>query len=434
MYLDYFGLSEDPFRLSPDAEFFFPSLSHQTAKSYMDYVLWSRDSFILITGEIGTGKTTLIQKMLAEAGHKLTVAKIHQTQLNEVEFLQALLDQFGINPFHTTSKVELLSMINRFLKEKYEQGETVVLIIDEAQNLSNRVLEEIRLLSGFDSSREKILNIFLVGQPELKEKLLSPEMEQLFQRIRLRFHIKGLGFDEVRSYIRHRLAVASGVKIRHREGRGKQPLLAYPAKSEPIDLPIFLFSDDLIPLVMRYTGGIPRLINTLCDTALLITYANNKDKPDEEILTLALEDLQWPEYNQRRNYRSDLPGKGAGIAASAPATAGSATLLVTLFDKIVSVEKIEKERVYVGRSHLCDIVINQRSISSKHFRIIRKDKEFFIEDMNSTNGTFLNSKKITGMHKLKDGDQILVGKYKLTFSTKDISQLDPVRNIHLISA
>ena len=423
MYLDYYGLKTDPFRLSPDSEFFFPSLSHVTAKSYMDYVLWSRDSFILITGEIGTGKTTLIQKMLQEAGHNITVAKIHQTQLNEVEFLQALLDQFGINPFHTTAKVELLSMINHFLQEKYEEGETVVLVIDEAQNLSNRVLEEIRLLSGFDSSREKILNIFLVGQPELKEKLLSPEMEQLFQRIRLRFHIKGMGFDEVRSYIRHRLAVATGVCLTPRQAT-KRPLLDYVANASKITLPVDLFDDELMPVIMQYTGGIPRLINTFCDTSLLIGYANNKPKPDDEVINLALEDLQWPEYSNRQNYRT----KGV-----VPESTG-ATLLVTLHEKIVSIEKIEKDSVYVGRSHLRDIVINQRSISSKHFRIIKKNDDYFIEDMNSTNGTFLNSKKITGMHKLRDGDIILIGKYKLTFSTKDITREDPVKKMHLISA
>ncbi len=408
MYHSRFGFVTDPFRLSPDAKFYFPSLAHVTAKSYMDYVLWSRDSFVLITGEIGTGKTTLIQKMLEEFGHRITTAKIHQTQLNEIEFLQALLDQFGINPFQTTSKVELLSMINNYLQEKYEEGETVVLIIDEAQNLSNRVLEEIRLLSGFDSNREKILNIFLVGQPELKDKLLSPEMEQLFQRIRLRFHLKGLGFDEVRSYIRHRLAIASGIKFDLLQE--KKPFLSY-GVSKRMQLPTDLFEDELIPTIIKYTGGIPRLINTLCDTALLVAFAQDYDVVDENVLNLALEDLQWTPYNKRKNYRNKKVTNSSGIDEK------EGSLLVTLKGKIVSIEPLEKSEVIVGRSPICDIIINQRTISSKHFHIIRNNESYYIEDMGSTNGTYLNNKRIKSSVKLVEGDIIAIGKYKLAFSS-----------------
>ncbi len=403
MYLEKFGFVTDPFRLSPDSKFFFPSQSHVTAKSYMDYVLWSRDSFVLITGEIGTGKTTLIQKMLDEFGHRITVAKLHQTQLNEIEFLQALLDQFGVNPFHTTSKVELLSMINNYLTDKYEEGETVVLVIDEAQNLSTRVLEEIRLLSGFDSNRDKILNIFLIGQPELREKLLSPEMEQLFQRIRLRFHLKGLGFDEVRSYIRHRLAIASGIRFQQTEKR--RPLLSYHPTSK-MTLPTELFKDELIPIIIEYTGGIPRLINTLCDTALLVAFANDQDHVDEKIMEMALEDLQWVPYKERNNYK--------GTDRSNDKKAGS--LLVTLNGKIVSIEHLNKKEIIVGRSPICDIIINQRTISTKHFHIVESDGNYYIEDLGSTNGSYLNSKKIRKSVKMVEGDIIAIGKYKLAFS------------------
>ncbi len=406
MYLEKFGFVTDPFRLSPDSKFFFPSQSHVTAKSYMDYVLWSRDSFVLITGEIGTGKTTLIQKMLDEFGHTITVAKIHQTQLNEIEFLQALLDQFGLNPFNTTSKVELLSMINNYLTEKYEDGETVVLVIDEAQNLSTRVLEEIRLLSGFDSNRDKILNIFLIGQPELKDKLLSPEMEQLFQRIRLRFHLKGLGFDEVRSYIRHRLAIASGIRFQQTEKR--KALLSYSPTSKMM-LPTELFKDELIPLIIEYTGGIPRLINTLCDTALLVAFAHDIDYVDEKIMEMAVEDLQWIPYKKRNNYKG----------TDKPSDKKAASLLVTLNGKIVSIEHMNKKEIVVGRSPVCDIIINQATISSKHFHIVERDENYYIEDLGSTNGSYLNSKKIRKSVKMVEGDIIAIGKYKLAFSLGD---------------
>lgn len=400
MYLEYFGFDSDPFRLSPDAKFYYPSLSHTTAKQYMDYVLWSRDSFIVITGEIGTGKTTLIQKMLDEAGHKLTVAKIHQTQLDEVEFLQALLDQFGINPFHTTGKVELLSMLNKYLQQKYEEGETVILIIDEAQNLSFRVLEEIRLLSGFDSKREKLLNIFLVGQPELREKLMKPEMEQLFQRIRLRFHLGGLGFDEVRSYIRHRVAIASTTKLELRDMRRKY--LDYSESNEEIALPVGMFPDALIPTILTYTGGVPRLINTLCDTSLLVAYASGTRVIDESLLKAALEDLQWVPYDQRSSYRKrDLD-------------TNSPKLFVTRDNTVVSIEELNKPEILVGRSHLCHIKIDQNSISGKHFKLEKTAEGYRIQDMGSTNGTWVNGERVQSQL-LADGDIISIGKYELAY-------------------
>ncbi len=411
MYLEYFDLESDPFRLSPDSKFFYGSLAHTTAKNYMDYVLWSRDSFIVITGEIGTGKTTLIQKMLEEAGSKLTVAKIHQTQLNEVEFIQALLDQLGMGEeaFKTESKVQLLSMLNRYLKKKYEEGETVVVIIDEAQNLSPRVLEEIRLLSGFDSNREKLLNIFLVGQPELRETLASPQMEQLFQRIRLRFHLEGLGFDEVRSYIRHRLAIASRKKFQPAPPERK--LLEYTAARDPFDLVTDLFPDSLMPEIIKYTGGIPRLINTLCDTTLLTAYARDTREITSEEMEAAIEDLQWTPYHERSSYRKErLPNSG------------KYKLYVTKDDTMISVESLVKEKILVGRSHVCDIKIDQKSVSGKHFQLVLSGSAggYVIEDLNSTNGTYVNGQKIK-RKELQDGDLIEIGRYSLRYKVNEFS-------------
>ncbi len=406
MYLEQFGFNTDPFRLSPDSKFYYPSLSHTTAKQYMDYVLWSRDSFIVITGEIGTGKTTLLQKMLEESGQKLTVAKIHQTQLDEIEFIQALLDQFGINPFHTTNKVELLSMLNKYLQQKYEEGDTVVLVIDEAQNLSTRVLEEIRLLSGFDSNREKLLNVFLVGQPQLKERLATPEMEQLFQRIRLRFHLGGLGFDEVRSYIRHRLGIASIRRFEPRDYR--KPLFGYAAVNNQVELPLAMFPDSLMPIILKYTGGIPRLINTLCDTALLVLFARGgATKVDESIIVSALEDLQWVPYAERSAYGGD--GKQAQKSEY--------SLYVTRDNTVMSIEPLISDSVLVGRSHVCDIKIDQKSISGKHFRLDRVKDGFVVVDLGSTNGTWVNGNKISG-HNLVNGDVISIGKYELAYRKK----------------
>lgn len=414
MYLDHFKLESDPFRLSPDAKYFYPSLSHATAKHYMDYVLWSRDSFIVITGEIGTGKTTLIQKMLDEAGSKLTVAKIHQTQLDEIEFIQALLDQLGVNPFHTTSKVELLSMLNHFLQRKYEEGETVVVVIDEAQNLDVRVLEEIRLLSGFDSNREKLLNIFLVGQPELRETLQKPELEQLFQRIRLRFHLDGLGFDEVRSYIRYRLSISSTRKFLPASPGRK--LLSYQVADAPVSLPSDLFGDELLHDLIKYTGGIPRLINTLCDTALLTAYSRDHERVTSEDLAAAIEDLQWVPYEQRSSYRVRSQYQGAKYK-----------LYVSKNDTMMSVEHLVKDKVLVGRSHNCDIKIDQSSVSGKHFQLIKAAGGYVVEDLGSTNGTYVNGDRVE-RKELSNGDVIEVGRYAMKYKENDLvnDQEEPV--------
>ncbi len=408
MYLEHFNLETDPFRLSPDAKFFYPSLSHATAKEYMNYVLWSRDSFVVITGDIGTGKTTLIQKMLEDAGPKITVAKIHQTQLNEIEFIQALLDQFGINPFQTDSKVELLSMLNGFLQRKYEEGETVVVIIDEAQNLKPRVLEEIRLLSGFDSNREKLLNIFLVGQSELRDTLFSPQMEQLFQRIRLRFHLEGLGFDEVRSYIRHRLAIASEKRFYPLPATRK--LVEFQPSTEPLDLPTSLFPDELIGTILKYTGGIPRLINTLCDTALLTAYARDKRRVDADDLDAAIEELQWIPYNERTSYRQ---------SSSTPAIA-KYKLYVLKDGVTISVENLTKDKILVGRSHLSDIKIDQKSVSGKHFQLVLGQKGYVVQDLGSTNGTLVNGSPVKTWE-LSDGDVIEIGRYMLKYKENELS-------------
>jgi len=225
------------------------------------------DGFVVITGEIGSGKTTLLESFLGEFEDDIVYAVVSQTQLKPTQFLQAVLAEFGFEPFDKR-KVELLDMLNMFLIEQYSNGKKVFLIIDEAQNLSKKVLEEIRMLSGIETHKEKVLRIILAGQPELKETLDSPSLKQLVQRIRLRFHIGPLDDREMREYIEHRLKVA---------GRGDNDLIA----------------DDAFAPIYRYTGGIPRLINILCDTALLCAFAEDKQTVDTEDVMSAVKELNW---------------------------------------------------------------------------------------------------------------------------------------------
>src|SRR6201986_2212679 len=209
MYLEPFKLKELPFRLSPDPQFLYLSKQHARAKAYMESTIWFTDGFVVITGEIGAGKTTLIETFLRELQSDAVVAQINQTQLSPTAFLQTVLVQFGFSPFNM-KKPEVISTLQQFLTEQYSNGRKVLLIVDEAQNLSNRVLEEVRMLSGVETTKEKVLRIILAGQPELNGKLDAPELVQLTQRIRLRFHLTTLTQAEMKAYIQHRLEVAGG--------------------------------------------------------------------------------------------------------------------------------------------------------------------------------------------------------------------------------
>jgi len=293
MYLEYFGLTAQPFRLTPDSGFLFMSESYSRAKAYMDYSVWNREGFVVITGEIGCGKTTLIQKLLSELDENVVVAKVLQTQLDEVEFLQAVLLEFGLNPLNA-GKGQLLDMLNSFLIEQFLQHKQIVLVVDEAHNLSRKVLKEIRMLAELETHREKILHVILAGQPQLNEILDHPEMLQLLQRVKLRYHIRALSEQEQSEYIRHRLSIV---------GASNQTL----------------FSPEILPLIYEYTGGIPRLINTLCDTALTCACADNLPEITVEVVEAAAKELQWPHYSQRvderrlRTTRGPVEGGVEGI-------------------------------------------------------------------------------------------------------------------------
>lgn len=273
MYLTHFNLQAQPFQITPDSGCLFMSEPHNRAKVYMDYTVWNREGFLVITGEVGCGKTTLIQKLLSELDESVVVAKIFQTQLDEVEFLQAVLVEFGMNPFNA-KKVELLDMLNTFLVEQYQQRKQIVLIVDDAHNLGAKVLEEIRMLAGLETGKEKILHVILVGQPQLSDTLEHPDMEQLLQRVKLRYHIRALGAHELGAYIGYRLNIIGKT---NRE----------------------LFAKAALPVIYQYTGGIPRLTNILCDMALTCAYADNLGQVSAEVVETAAKELQWPTFSER---------------------------------------------------------------------------------------------------------------------------------------
>jgi type II secretory pathway predicted ATPase ExeA len=403
MYLELFKLHELPFRLTPDPAFLYLSKHHARAKAYMESTIWFTDGFVVITGEIGSGKTTLIETFLKELEKDVVVAQINQTQVSAIEFLQSVLVQFGFQPFRM-KKAELLSTLNEFLVEQYANGRRVLLIVDEAQNLSNKVLEEIRLLSGVETTKEKVLRIILAGQPELNEKLNSSMLIQLAQRIRLRFHLTALSKTDTALYIQHRLEVAGS--------QGRQ-----------------IFDPEAYPLIFRYTGGIPRLVNTLCDTSMMAAFAQDKDVVTLEHLRGAIEELQWVEYAERSVKLHALHSHGAHAAPGAHGHAEPAgerrvvlgRILVGFNGQTIAERELTPGRFIIGRTPDNDLQIDSKYISRHHAQIITSVNSSVLEDLNSTNGIYVRAKRVR-RRMLNDGDVVQIGQHEVMYFDERLSR------------
>lgn len=396
MYLELFNLQELPFRLTPDPAFLYLSKHHARAKAYMESTIWFTDGFVVITGEIGSGKTTLIETFLKELEKDVVVAQINQTQVSAIEFLQSVLVQFGFQPFRM-KKAELLATLNDFLVEQYASGRRVLLIVDEAQNLSNKVLEEIRLLSGIETTKEKVLRIILAGQPELNDKLNSPGLVQLAQRIRLRFHLTPLSKSDMASYIQHRLEVAGS--------QGRE-----------------IFQPDTFPIIYRYTGGIPRLVNTLCDTSMMAAFAQDRDIVTVADVNAAIEEMQWIEYAERSVKLQVLSHQ----VAQAPDATGERRLvlgriLVGVNGATIAERELSVGRFIIGRTSDNDLQVDSKFVSRHHAQIITTPQSCVIEDLNSTNGIHVRSKRVR-RRILNDGDVVQIGQHEIMYFDERLSR------------
>ena len=270
MYEKHFSFKHKPFELVPNPDFLFLSSTHKKALTYLDYGIQEKIGFILLTGEIGSGKTTIIRNLIKNLNASVRLSRINNTKVSSEQLISMINEDFGLE-VEGKNKTKLLSDLNEFLIDQYSKKFQPILLIDEAQNLSPDLLEEIRLLSNLETDRAKLLQIMLVGQTELKKTLMLPELMQLRQRININYHITPLTIDETVKYIRHRLTIAGNPDAMR-------------------------FQGDMPGLIYRFSGGIPRLINILCDFALLTAFTEGKKEVNADIIREVAHDLESRDY------------------------------------------------------------------------------------------------------------------------------------------
>jgi general secretion pathway protein A len=267
MYEAYFGLRENPFTLSPDPRYLYLSEQHGEALNCLIYGIGEKKGFMVVTGGIGTGKTTLCRTLLSRLDGRTATALIFNPAISDLELLRTIMQEFGIRLAGRGTRKRYLDALNAFLLKNFAAGKNAVLIIDEAQNLSHSVLEQIRMLSNLETVREKLIQIVLLGQPELRRLLALPSLRQLNERITVRFELKPLVREDVRSYIEHRLATAG---MEARSGA---------------------FTAGSFDLIHRLSRGIPRRINAICDRAMLIAYSRDLRTVDRRLIRAAVRDI-----------------------------------------------------------------------------------------------------------------------------------------------
>lgn len=308
MYQSYFNFSEAPFTISPNPRFLYLSERHREALAHLQYGLQENGGFILLTGEVGTGKTTVWRCLASQIPDSVHLAVVLNPRLTESDLIESVCDEFGVAYEAGCGLKRMVDALNRHLLELHERGERAVLIVEEAQNLEPALLEQLRLLTNLETDESKLLQIILIGQPELLDKIDSPGLRQLRQRITARFHLTSLNAAEVRAYIAHRLDIVGGSSA--------------------------LFSDGALLRLAKRSGGIPRLINLICDRALLGCFSENKHRVDTRILEQAAREVlggvsgKGTRNAARRAFAGVSIGAPvgalAGAVAGAPARAGVA--------------------------------------------------------------------------------------------------------------
>ena len=266
MYLDYYGLTESPFDITPNPRFLFYSAKHREAYNHLLYGIRERKGFVQLTGEVGAGKTTLCRAILEQLDGHYATALILNPVMSPNELMKAIAMEYGL-PVNGLDRLETIGVINQFLLQQVERGQDTVLIIDEAQDMTDELLEQVRLLSNLETDNRKLLQIVLMGQPELRDRLQNHKLRQLRQRITVRYHLSPLSRQEVSDYVQHRLHVSGGN--------------GFPQFTRPA-----------LWRIHHYSQGIPRLVNALCDKAMLAGFVQQQERIDFRLVNRAVRELE----------------------------------------------------------------------------------------------------------------------------------------------
>jgi len=391
LYYDFFNLKEHPFRLTCEPKYFYLSPEHTHANAMMEFALIKRQGIMLLTGEVGTGKTMLVQHFLSRLDNGYKIISINQTKLSEYEFLQLLLLEMDEPVSQEDQQQEMMSNILAKLEALHNEGQHTIIFIDEAQNLEPGIIKILSQFSQVKIDNERICTVYLVGQNKIRETLDSPEISDTISVINAKYHLGPLNLKDIRRYIFHRLAVAGGHKA-------------------------VKFDKDVFPVIETYTGGRPRLINVLTDHILTYAYMEEVNEINTRTVDQAIEDLQWLPFGVQ--YGTEKPRTEEIFKEE---RRNSYKFVIKINDKTQGEYFIRKKRINIGRHRENDLRIDDPLISRQHAQILQQGRTIYLRDLNSTNGTYVNSKRVD-IAALDEGTVVKIGNAYLTFTRNNKSQ------------
>ena len=385
MYREFFQLADYPFRLTADTRYFFMGESHARAIAYLNYLLHTGDGIGVVTGEAGMGKSVVLEHVLSECKDDVVVARIRQSQLTTTEFFLAVCLQFDLQPdnYH---KATLIDALHRFVNKQHFAGKKVLLVVDEAHLLQHQVLEELRMLASFEKFGRKLISVILTGAPEL-EQLLNPERKDaLSQQVRMGCQLEPLSEKELDHYLEYRMWIAGGEHT-------------------------VLFPEETLAMIMSYTGGVPRLINVLCDMVLIAAFMRKTRYIDIECIKAAVAKLGWQPYEKR------LAAPVGQVHPSQQVRRPIPRIVVMRNERVVAEHWLEKDRVLIGRNSTQDIMVRGAWASRYHAQIIHLNGKYYLQDLNSKNGTYVGE-ELVSWHSLSTGDRFQIAGFVLEYQVQ----------------